>query len=298
MSLAHQGRSFPKKNLPSNFSLAKSFPISFLSPAKLNLFFSLIAKREDGYHEIASLYQAINLFDTLAFSFSEKDHFTCSLPSLKMDEKNLVCRAAQLFRKSTGFSHPFSIHLEKNIPLEAGLGGGSSNAATTLFALNELSDHPLTLDQLIALAAQLGSDVPFFFSSGTAFCTAKGEKFCNIVLPFCFSGYLVIPPYGLSTKRVYENVQKEDLLQSSPEKLLEGFLKNKPQYINDLERSAFFLEPKLATVKKSLLNAGFEQVAMTGSGTAFFCLGRPDRMLSQYKPTQSIQRNSHSWYCI
>ncbi|MES2198630.1 MAG: hypothetical protein V4489_00475, partial [Chlamydiota bacterium] len=112
--------------------------LSFLSPAKINVFFKVLRKREDGFHEISSLYQAITLFDTLQIRLSAKDEFTCSDPSLSLDHTNLVNKALNLFRKKTGSSDQFSIHLDKKIPMQAGLGGGSSNAATALWAFSKL----------------------------------------------------------------------------------------------------------------------------------------------------------------
>lgn len=284
-------------NLPSFHNLSPSNTLSFLSPAKINLFFSVIAKRVDGYHEIASLYQAINLFDTLTFSLADRDHFSTDHPSLAMDDQNLVCKALTLFRKETGFTHPLFLHLSKKIPLQSGLGGGSSNAATTLFALNQLAGSPLTLKQLSDLGASLGSDVPFFFSLGTAYCTGRGEKVKDISLPFAFLGFLKTSSFGLSTPKVYQNIQKEDLSSFDGETLLAGFLQNSPQYINDLEKSAFFLEPRLLAIKTSLLKMGFEAVSMTGSGTAFFCVGQPPFLsFPEGIAIQNMQRNPHSWY--
>ncbi|PIS01944.1 MAG: 4-(cytidine 5'-diphospho)-2-C-methyl-D-erythritol kinase [Chlamydiae bacterium CG10_big_fil_rev_8_21_14_0_10_42_34] len=256
---------------------------SFASPAKLNLFFRVLSKRPDGYHNIVSLFQAIDLFDRLFFSPSTKDIFTCTDPSIPTDDSNLINKALTLFKAH--FPTPtLHIHLEKNIPVEAGLGGGSSNAATTLWALNELTNRPATLPELIEMGSKLGSDVPFFFSQGTALCRGRGEILDPYSIP-PLSGYIAKPSYGLSTPAVYQNVRIDESSQTeSP-------------YFNDLEAPAFRLEPRLATLKAHLQKQ-FQNVIMTGSGTALFCLnGKPKPIQGvTFYPFHSICR-SLSWYC-
>ncbi len=159
-----------------------------------------------------------------------------------------------------------AIHIEKNIPVEAGLGGGSSNAATTLSALNELAGRPATHSQLLEMGALLGSDVPFFFSSGTAYCTGRGEILEPFTLPEPLSGWIAKPTYGLSTPLVYQHTRIEELPLRDPREALRTL-----SFFNDLEVPAFRLEPRLLTLR-DVLRRSFEQVTMTGSGTAFVCL--------------------------
>lgn len=250
----------------------------YLSPAKLNLNFQVLYKREDGYHEIASLYQAIDLFDRLFFSLSARDELTCSGIQIPTDHSNLIVQALTLFRTVCTVP-PLKIHIEKKIPTQAGLGGGSSNAATTLFAINELLNQPLSKKQLIELASQIGSDVSFFFSSGTALCTGRGEIFEDQVLSAPLKGYLAKPHFGLCTKTVYQSVKITQPHQRG-------------EFFNDLEAAAFTVEPQLAKIKRTLLSM-FKQVVMTGSGSAFFCLeGAPKPMEGvTFIPFRSI-----NWY--
>ena len=258
----------------------------FFSPAKVNLFFRVLRKRSDGYHEIASLYQAIDLGDWITFCPSDHDELTCSPPTLPCDETNLISKARALFRTHINLP-PVHIHLEKQIPMQAGLGGGSSNAATTLWALNQLTNTPLSTEQLMTLGSFLGSDVPFFFSSGTAFCTGRGE----IIAPFSLSpvqGMVEKPPYGLSTPEVYRNVRVDKLPLTDVEEVLRSFRDGHLHLFNDLEYSAFQLEPRLRAFKEELLSQ-FKTVSMTGSGTAFFCL-------SDQGTIRSIQRTASTWY--
>ena len=149
--------------------------MKFLSPAKLNLFLRVLRKRSDGYHELASLFQAIDLVDALHVREVSEDRFSCSDPAL-LGPSNLVLRALKLFREKTGLQFPVEMHLEKRIPMQSGLGGGSSNAATALFALNVLAGRVATEEQLCAWSQEIGSDVPFFFSLGTAYCTGRGKS--------------------------------------------------------------------------------------------------------------------------
>ena len=147
--------------------------MSFFSPAKANLFFRVVGKREDGYHEIASLFQTITLGDILRIEPAKVDSFICNDPQIASD--NIVVRARDLFRQKSGIYQPVKIELEKAIPIQAGLGGGSSNAATALWAMNQITDKTVDVKQLQAWGAELGSDVPLFFSKGTAYCTGRGE---------------------------------------------------------------------------------------------------------------------------
>lgn len=246
------------------------------SPAKLNLFFRVLAKRRDGYHDIASLYSKISLHDSLRIELSSHDGFSFeshfSLPDFQKD--NLVLKARDLFRNATNIHEPISIHLTKQIPLQAGLGGGSSNAATTLLALNELFDFPLNGSELMRLAAKLGSDVSFFLSSGLAYCTGRGEIIQEIPSPLSYTLYVAKPTLlFLSTPIVYQNCKPNELSDQDPQQLLDLHLKGTPIFVNDLEPAAFRLLPSLATIKKNLLALGFDHVTMTGSGTAFFCIG-------------------------
>jgi 4-diphosphocytidyl-2-C-methyl-D-erythritol kinase len=136
---------------------------SWLSPAKLNLFLHVVKKRSDGFHDLVSLFQAINLYDVLTFSFAEQDKITTDHPTLATDSSNLVFQAIRLFRENVPYMEGVHVHIKKNIPLQAGLGGGSSNVATTLWALNELCRLPCSTQQLQSMAALLSADAPFFF---------------------------------------------------------------------------------------------------------------------------------------
>ncbi len=262
--------------------------ISRFSPAKANLFFQVVAKRPDGYHEVASLYTALSLGDFIHMQCAEKDRFSSNEPSFLQDPSNLVIRARDAFRKATNIFDSVAIDLEKNIPIASGLGGGSSNAATVLWMMNELFDRPLSLEEMALLASPIGSDVPFFFSKGCAYCTGRGEIVNNVDFEMKEPFWVAKPNhYSLSTPEVYSVCKPTGSVR-------EGLL-----FLNDLEPAAFYLLPKLKQFKEDLSQLGFSSVVMTGSGTAFLCFGdveHPYLADTTFYPVTMIQRDQKNWY--
>lgn len=276
--------------------MSQSF--SFFSPAKLNLFFRILNKRKDGYHEIATLMQAVNFGDILQVSLSNQDKLTCNEASIDCGSDNLIMKALELFRKKTKLAIHADFKLSKKIPTESGLGGGSSNAATTLWVLNELTEYGANAKELKKWGGELGADVPFFFSEGSAYCTGVGGK-VNDHAPLQLDQlWIAKPQEGLSTPLVFKLCEPpEDSID--PVNLLSSFQLERPTFLNDLEEPAFILKPELETLKFQLLDLGFDEVMMTGSGTAFVCMGEvstpelPDVQFFQISP---IHRKSDSWY--
>jgi 4-diphosphocytidyl-2-C-methyl-D-erythritol kinase len=182
--------------------------VTVWAPAKVNLFLEVLGKRPDGYHEIASLMVAVNLFDTLEFKeeFPERVLLSCDHPVLPTGPTNLICRAAELLRQRHAPNRGASITLRKRIPMAAGLAGGSSDAAATLFGLDRLWGLNLGAARLAELGAEIGSDVAFFFSAPAAFCTGRGEKVEPVHPKKGLDLVLACPRQGLSTAAVYGNV--------------------------------------------------------------------------------------------
>jgi len=273
--------------------------LSLSSPAKINLFLRILGRRNDGYHELASLFQTIDLCDTLHFCLADEDHIVCTDPSLPVDGTNLVSKAANLFRKKTGIQSGLRVDLEKRIPQQAGLGGGSSNAATTLYAFNRLCGEPIKEALLAEWSAEIGSDIPFFFSGGTAYCTGRGERLQFIKSLQPTSVCIVKPSHGLSTPQVYGKLNLGDLPPRDPKAILDQFLQGHPLYFNDLEAPAFSILPELKELKFELLKNGFSTVLMSGSGSSFFCLGDgqlPNRAGLEYHSAAFINRNPGEWF--
>lgn len=266
--------------------------ITLASPAKINLSLRIVGKRADGYHNLESLLQTIDLCDTLHLELCSKelpDQLTCTDSTLPTDQRNLVLKAASLFRKKTSLAFSVKAHLEKQIPHEAGLGGGSSNAATTLWGLNKLLGSVAKEQELLDWSAEIGSDIPFFFSKGTAFCAGRGEQVHD--LPSISQRHplwIIKPPVGLSTALVFQNFQENS---SSPH--------SQVSFFNDLEASAFYILPQLAELKENLLSSHFETVVMTGAGSSFFCIGhgKPSVPNDHFcRQTSFINRLPNQWY--
>lgn len=273
--------------------------LTLISPAKINLFLRILGRRPDGYHDLATLFQAINLYDTIHFSLSTQDELTCDKLGIPTDSSNLILKAANLFRRKTGLKFGLRVHLEKQIPHEAGLGGGSSNAATTLWALNQLQNLPATHEELIEWSGEIGSDITFFLSTGTAYCTGRGE-IMQILDPLPYQKlWIAKPKEGLSTPAVFKALDLAAISVRNPLEILKAFYRGKSEYFNDLEETAFQLLPLLKSLKEKLLESGFEKVIMTGTGTAFFCLGlKPPHPLEgiNFYPVNFIQRPDNQWY--
>ena len=272
--------------------MKKSKYRTYLSPAKINLVFKVLFKRKDNFHEIFSVIQAVNLFDLIHIRVSKEESFRSNV----FLENNSILRAVNLFRKKTNLDIKLDIVLEKNIPIESGLGGGSSNAATTLFALNEMFSKKLSREELMDLGVRIGADVPFFFSKGRAICFGKGERVRD-VKNFKKQRFVIAKPFfGMSTKRVYENLNVGKVKNEKREEILKKVEKN--MFFNDLEKSAFLLNKKLFHAKE-LLKTFSKNVCMTGSGSAFFFSSKKKNENSKdfsFYNVMSIYRNSNSWY--
>jgi 4-diphosphocytidyl-2-C-methyl-D-erythritol kinase len=250
------------------------------APAKVNLFLEVLGKRPDGYHEIATLMVAVDLFDTLKFKeeFSGDIRLTCSSPFLSTGPDNLVLRAAELLKKRTGCKKGAKVRLTKRIPLEAGLGGGSSDAAGTLVGLNRLWKLGLARKRLASLGAELGSDVAVFFSTPAAWCTGRGERVKGLRLGKPIWFVLVAMPMGLSTAQVYQSVRVPPKPQGGEEikrAVQMGNVKEIGRRLhNRLQLAAEKLCPAVQRVHESMKKLEPAGVLMSGSGTSVFALCR------------------------
>ena len=254
--------------------------IHLRAPAKLNLYLRVVGKRPDGYHEIETLFERIDLADELTFEVQpDGPTLTCTEPTLSCGDDNLILKAARLLQAASGTSRGARIHLVKHIPIAAGLGGGSSDAATTLGGLNTLWGLSLDRPRLMQLAAQLGSDVPFFLS-GTPFAVGRGrgERCEPLADSPPLAHVLVVPSERLSSSEVYAGAQigltastpsitmvKHALRNGSLDELAHGLW-------NDLEPEAIRRCPVIATIHASLRECGCLGTLVSGSGSAVFGL--------------------------
>jgi len=246
--------------------------------AKINLGLEVLYRRDDGYHEIRTIFQTVDLWDVLSFEATagERLSFSCDDPALPTGEDNLVVRAAEALARRTGRRQGVAIHLEKKIPVGAGLGGGSSDAAATLLALNELWSAGLPLSALHDLARRLGADVPFFLYGGTALGIGRGDEVFPLAREVRLPIVLVLPDAPLSTASVYRSLvltKRESTLklQYFPSSVWDGE-DSLFSISNDLESAAVRLLPSIDGFKQSLRELGACATAMSGSGSTVFGL--------------------------
>ncbi len=243
------------------------------APAKVNLFLRIVSRRPDGYHELHTLFQKVGLFDEVRVDVQDgkkQIHLECAGIELPSGPGNLAYRAAQAFLARTGLELDVKIRLHKRIPVGAGLGGGSSDAAAVINCLNNLSKFPLSLDELMDLALELGADVPFFVSDAPA---AVGRGIGEILEPHTAlpSWFLLVwPGFAINTRWVYSNLE---LTTQCHETIFSpGHNHETAMWINDLEKAVIRHYPEILNIKKALLDLGAEASLMSGSGSMVFGL--------------------------
>lgn len=255
------------------------------SHCKVNLLLNILGKRADGFHELETVMHPVALHDRLKFERGGTGiQLTCSEPALPTDAKNLVFRAAAAFLKLTGISEGVKIHLEKKIPMAAGLGGGSGNAATTLLGLNKIFGVPASEKQLEEIAAALGSDIPFFLQNRPALATGRGEKVSALDFFPALRGHYILllhPGFGISTPWAYQQLSRfPEALNGKPgraEKLIsllqgDDLRSAASEFYNSLEAPALHKYPLLALFQEFFHDNGAAVSLMSGSGSATFAL--------------------------
>jgi 4-diphosphocytidyl-2-C-methyl-D-erythritol kinase len=250
------------------------------APAKINLFLEILGKRPDGYHDLETVMLRTDFCDRLTFDRLDTPEiiFTCTDPSLPTDEKNLVVKAARLLQAESGEKFGCRIHLDKQIPHGSGLGGGSSDAATTIMGLNQLWGLGLSQSEMSGLGARLGSDIPFFFYGQAGLCHGRGEIVSVLSLTGSFNFVLFCPSVHCGTAEVFSRVQRigspkdvapvlAALESGNPSDLAAGLF-------NRLQAATETLKPELQMVPEWMgrVKPGFLGVLMTGSGSAYFGL--------------------------
>lgn len=272
------------------------------SPAKVNLFLEVTGRRPDGYHELFSLMCPVGLYDTLVLTIDKGPgiRVSCDHPEVPEDAGNLAVRAAALFRE-TVFSEKvrqdrgIHIRIDKQIPVGAGLGGGSSNAAAVLTALNHHYQNPLSTEILMELGTRLGADVPFFVLGRPALATGIGEHLAPVTDLPARTLVLVYPDVSVSTAWVYKNLKIQ--LTKDPKKLKKSNFKSSffrfgTHLVNDLEPVTEAAFPVIQTAKQLLLANGAEGALMSGSGsTVFGVFSDPDAAVSAYRVIQDHPEN-------
>ncbi len=249
------------------------------SYAKINITLDVRGRRPDGYHELATIMQTIDLYDTLCLSKTDDNrvHIACTRPELNTED-NLAVRAAEAVRRSLSLTQGVMIELHKRVPMAAGLGGGSSNAAAVLLALQHWWQLQLSPSDMLTLAASLGSDVPFFLQGGLALCEGRGERITQLT-PYWPASLrwllLVKPAIGVSTAAVFRALSPDDYTDGSYSQAACAALHTRseilPEYLhNALERGVLVHYPEVAQAREAMLQAGAPLVRLSGSGPTLF----------------------------
>jgi 4-diphosphocytidyl-2-C-methyl-D-erythritol kinase len=296
--------SFPSRTVPcsSPFLFPPIHPRNAMvlvqAPAKVNLFLEILKKRPDGYHDLETCMVAISLFDTLRFkeNASHEIHLSTNHPSLATGNDNLICRAADLLRRRAGVSYGARIHLTKRIPVSAGLGGGSSDAASTLMGLSRLWKLNLPKADLVQMGSELGSDVGFFFATPAAWCTGRGEITRPFVLKEPLHLLLACPRTGLATAEVFKQIRVPAEPQSGAAlrlALKRGELRTiGATLFNRLQPIAEQLRPEIGVLRSLFETLAPSGHLMSGSGTSYFALCRsPGEALKLARRARRLQRS-------
>ncbi|MFB4333214.1 4-(cytidine 5'-diphospho)-2-C-methyl-D-erythritol kinase [Paenibacillus sp. JNUCC32] len=250
------------------------------APAKINLMLDVLHKRPDGFHEVEMVMTMIDLADRLEMSEQKRDTIiiTSQAGYIPLDEKNLAFQAARLIKERYDVKKGVHIHLDKKIPVAAGLAGGSSDAAATLRGLNRLWGLGIPQQELLALGAELGSDVPFCVTGGTALATGRGEVLTPIQNPPQCWVIVAKPPINVSTAEVYGRLRSEQI-QSHPsaERMVDALAQGSFQQMcqslgNVLEEVTLKMHPEVQQLKEGMLKLGADGALMSGSGPTVFGL--------------------------
>ncbi len=269
--------------------------MKILSPAKINLFLHVTGKRPDGYHELFSLMCCVDLYDTIILGFGLKTiEIESSHPQIPLDDTNLAHRAAALFFNALNVNDGIKIVIEKFIPVSAGLGGGSSNAASVLKGLNHHYGNPFSRDQLMSMGLGLGADVPFFLFGKQALASGIGEKLEAYPLSLPFHVVMVYPGFEVSTREVFQNLNLG--LTKCKKNLTKTFFKKSGfdaglHLCNDLEKVTASKYPAITSIKEQLLSCGALGALMSGSGPTVF--GLFSDFYKAEKAKQTIAANIH-----
>jgi 4-diphosphocytidyl-2-C-methyl-D-erythritol kinase len=243
------------------------------SPAKINIGLNIISKREDGYHDLETIFYPLLLSDIL--TFEKVDHTTLESNSNEINslKTNLILTAIKLLERIVDRKLNVKVYLEKNIPIGAGLGGGSSNAAATLKALNNLFNLNLNFDKLSDIALKLGSDVPFFLKPFPCFASSRGEIRKNIRLSLSQPILIINPGIHISTKWAFQNLKLKSHKKSLKDLCYHSSVNIediKDYATNDFETNVFKKYPEIRLIKEKLYASGAEFVSMTGTGSTVY----------------------------
>ena len=260
--------------------------------AKINLYLDVTAKREDGYHDLDMVMLPLELHDAISFekvSYLKDSYITCDHVELQETKYNLINQTISEMRKRYNFKDNFSVLIHKEIPISAGLGGGSSNAAAAIKAIRSLCKIKMDEKEEIELAKSIGADVPFCLRNQPAHVEGIGEKISAIRMKNPFFVIIIKPDKGLSTKHVFEESDKMELEHGNVDDVIKALETGDDDLLaksmfNSLEKTSISLVPEIQEIKDMLKKDGFKMVLMSGSGSSVFALTRDHKFASaKYK---------------
>jgi 4-diphosphocytidyl-2-C-methyl-D-erythritol kinase len=271
--------------------------------AKINLMLRVLGKRDDGFHELFTVLQTVSLYDRVTFSESRDLHLTCDHPEIPTDDRNLIIKAAERLKAVSETTAGAAIHLEKRIPSPGGLGGGSSNAAVTLIGLSRLWSLDMPDIHIESIAAELGSDVPFFLEGGTAIGTGRGEIIEAASEKVEENLLIVTPDVPVSTGAAYAGLDSSSLTSLDTNRILRvcrldaGSLDfRQTALINDFERSVFASYPEVRQVKETLFGLGAVNAALSGSGASVFAVF--DKKETRQAAEKALERSTWRVFAV
>lgn len=250
--------------------------IEIKAPAKINIGLNIISRRPDGYHNLETIfYPIVDLYDVIKITKAKLFSFRCNVKEIDLDTNNLIIKAKNKLEKFSGKKLNVEIYCEKNIPIGAGLGGGSSDAAATLISLNEMFNLNISEDEMVKIALELGSDVPFFIKSKPSYAGGRGEQLEQINLNIKHPILLINPRIHVSTKEAFANItplkSKYKLVDSIVGEQLDFDILNS-KVKNDFEYTVFARHTILQEIKEKLYKVGAKFVLMSGSGSTIYAI--------------------------
>lgn len=261
----------------SSFDLYSCFMdfIKVKAPAKINLFLEILGERDDGFTEIRTVMQSVSLYDELTVRKADSGLvLSADDPSVPLDSSNTVAKAWGALCSAVGRELGAKVEIHKRIPLQSGLGGGSSDAGAVILALRRLFNLKLTRNFLEIIGSAVGSDVPFFFGSGSSLVEGRGEKIKDINLPLDYAVLLVKPNYGMDTSLAYSIARKDLTFKSNKFKIASFDFISRIEEIcmcgNSLEKAFYSIHPEAKDIPRRLAECGALYSALSGSGSAFF----------------------------
>ncbi|MGB4984648.1 MAG: 4-(cytidine 5'-diphospho)-2-C-methyl-D-erythritol kinase [Erysipelotrichaceae bacterium] len=251
---------------------------------KINLVLNVVGKNSDGYHDLEMVMTSIGLFDTLDISISDEDEFISNCRYLRYDEGNTIYKVIEKLREKYGFTQRFKVDLQKHIPSQAGLAGGSSDAAAAIRIINKLLNLNMSSQQMIDFAYTIGADVPFCLSGKTSLVKGIGEKLLEIENNADFYMILVKPYKGVSTKEAFSILKYDTMPHYECEKMVQALKNNDYEMIcqelgNTLEEPSFALVKQISNIKKELIDLGCDGALMSGSGSTVFGISKDYELL-------------------